>query len=263
MRQPWAGTAPGLVALITALLLVGIATSASQASAIATHATMTRPHAGDNANFPHRYRDYHNYPEMVAHIHAVAAAHPGSFVLFSIGKSYQGRDLWAAEVTSNVGSNVRKPEVMFDGLHHAIEALGGEMMIGILDLLANNYGRTTALGQRVTRVVNTRRIWIVFMVNPDGLQYTVTGGHLHYWRKNRQKNGHRTGIGVGTDLNRNYGYKWGCCGGSGDSPTNDDYRGSAPFSAPETARSVTSSRAGSSAGASRSECRPRSIRPAI
>ena len=45
----------------------------------------------------------------------------------------------------------------------------------------------------------------------------MTGGHLHYWRKNRQKNGHRTGIGIGTDLNRNYGYKWGCCGGSGES----------------------------------------------
>ena len=88
---------------------------------------------------------------MVAHIHAVAAAHPTIVRLFSIGKSYQGRDLWAAEVTSNVGSNQRKPEVLFDGVHHAIEALGGEMTIGILDLLANNYGKSTALGRRVTR----------------------------------------------------------------------------------------------------------------
>lgn len=215
-----------LPALAFALLLVCLVPGAGQAA-------MER-HAGPDANFPKRYSKYHNYPEMVAHIHAVAAAHPGIVRVFSIGKSYQGRDLWAAEVTSDVGGTERKPEVLFDGVHHAIEALGGEMMIGILDLLADNYGKTTSLGQRVTRVVDTRRVWIVFMVNPDGLQYTVSGGHLHYWRKNRQPNGHLTGIGVGTDLNRNYGYKWGCCGGSGASPTDDDYRGSAPFSAPET-----------------------------
>ncbi|BCU80786.1 hypothetical protein JIR001_05690 [Polycladomyces abyssicola] len=41
---------------------------------------------------------------------------------------------------------------------------------------------------------------------------------------------------VGTDLNRNYGYKWGCCGGSSGNPSIETYRGSAPFSAPETAR---------------------------
>ena len=177
---------------------------------------------------------YHDYPEMVAHIHAVAAAHPGIVRLFTIGKSYQGRDLWAAEVTSHVTGNQPKPEVLFDGLHHSNEYLSGEMTIGILDLLAKNYGAHTTLGRRVTQVVNTRRVWIVFMVNPDGLEYTLYGSSVRYWRKNRQPNGDLTGIGVGTDLNRNYAYKWGCCGGSGNSPKDDDYRGSAPFSAPET-----------------------------
>ncbi|MCG8347477.1 MAG: hypothetical protein MI924_06810, partial [Chloroflexales bacterium] len=41
---------------------------------------------------------------------------------------------------------------------------------------------------------------------------------------------------VGTDLNRNYGYRWGCCGGSSGSPSSDTYRGPSAFSAPETAR---------------------------
>jgi hypothetical protein len=39
---------------------------------------------------------------------------------------------------------------------------------------------------------------------------------------------------VGTDLNRNYEYKWGCCGGSSGSPSSRNYRGWKPFSAPET-----------------------------
>ena len=39
----------------------------------------------------------------------------------------------------------------------------GHMPIYILDLLANRYGGSSALGKRVTRLVDTRRIWIVFM----------------------------------------------------------------------------------------------------
>ena len=41
---------------------------------------------------------------------------------------------------------------------------------------------------------------------------------------------------IGTDLNRNYGYKWGCCGGSSGLPSSDTYRGASAFSAPETQR---------------------------
>lgn len=39
---------------------------------------------------------------------------------------------------------------------------------------------------------------------------------------------------MGTDLNRNYGYRWACCGGSSGDPASETYRGPAPFSAPET-----------------------------
>ncbi|MGW4150945.1 M14 family zinc carboxypeptidase, partial [Streptomyces albogriseolus] len=38
---------------------------------------------------------------------------------------------------------------------------------------------------------------------------------------------------VGTDLNRNWDYRWGCCGGSSGSTSSETYRGSAPESAPE------------------------------
>ena len=39
---------------------------------------------------------------------------------------------------------------------------------------------------------------------------------------------------VGTDLNRNWGYRWGCCGGSSGNPPSSTYRGASAFSAPET-----------------------------
>jgi hypothetical protein len=40
---------------------------------------------------------------------------------------------------------------------------------------------------------------------------------------------------VGTDLNRNYDYRWGCCGGSSGFEGDETYRGPSPDSAPEVA----------------------------
>jgi len=183
-------------------------------------------------NFPPADSLYHNYPEMVAHIHDVAAAHPDIVKLFNLGSSYLGRTIWAAKVSDNVAIDETEPEVLFDGLHHAAEYMSAEMTIYILNLLTSNYGGTGALGQRVTSLVNSREIWIVFMVNPDGFQYSLTGNPYRPWRKNRQPTPGSTY--VGTDLNRNYDFHWGCCGGSSPNPGNADYRGPHAFSAPET-----------------------------
>ena len=52
------------------------------------------------------------------------------------------------------------------------------------------------------------------------------------WRKNRRYNANGT---FGVDLNRNYGYKWGYDeNGSSSDPSSNVYRGTAPFSEPET-----------------------------
>lgn len=183
------------------------------------------------ADYPTRDARYHSYPEMVSHIKTVAARHPAIVRVFSIGNSHEGRKLWAAEISDNVGTDEGEPEILFDGLHHAREHLSAEMPIYILDLLTNQYGKKTDLGKRVTNLVKKRRTWIVFMVDPDGLQYDLTGNPYRSWRKNRQPTPGSSK--VGTDLNRNYGYRWGCCGGSSASPAAFDYRGPKAWSAPE------------------------------
>ena len=75
-------------------------------------------------------------------IHSVAAAHPNIVKLFSIGKSYKGRNLWAAKVSDHVNVDENEPEVMLDGLHHSREHLAGEQMISLFDLLTGKYGST-------------------------------------------------------------------------------------------------------------------------
>ncbi len=180
--------------------------------------------------FPSADAAYHDYAEMVAEIQQVAASHPDLVSVFSLGQSYEGRELWAAKISDNVGVDEDEPEVLFLGLHHAREHLTVEMTLYVLNLLAGKYGVDT----QITDLVNAREIYIIFNVNPDGGEYDIATGSYRSWRKNRQPN--QGSSYVGTDLNRNYGYKWGCCGGSSGSPFSETYRGSAPFSTPEMAR---------------------------
>ena len=178
--------------------------------------------------FPDGWKGYHSYPEMVDDIQAVAAAHPSIVRLFSIGDSYQGRKLWAAKISDNVWTDENEPEVLFDGLHHADEHMGLEMTLHILHWLADDYGSKA----RITHIVNTREIWIVFAMNPDGAQFDIRNGHFHYWRKNRQPTPGSSAI--GTDLNRNYSYRWGLAGLTSNNPEAITYHGPHAFSAPET-----------------------------
>jgi carboxypeptidase T len=184
------------------------------------------------ADFPARDSRYHNYAEMVADINAVEAAKPSIVWVFSIGKSYQGREIWMAKISDNVKADENEPEVLFDALHHAREHMTVEQALYLLHLLADNYNKDTT----VTNLVNNRETLIIFMLNPDGGEYDLTcgGAHAPYcaWRKNRQPN--CSGCQAGTDLNRNYGYRWACCGGSSGSTSSETYRGSSAFSATET-----------------------------
>ena len=61
-----------------------------------------------------RIKPYHNYAEMVHVIKAAQTAHPDIVKVFSIGKSYLGRDIWAVKVSDNVATDENEPEVMFD-----------------------------------------------------------------------------------------------------------------------------------------------------
>ena len=202
------------IAAVTLLLVAVVLSNAS-----ATRAAQPE--------FPTGYRAYHTYSEMVAEVRAVAAAHPDIVRLFSIGRSYEGRELWAAKVSDNAGQDEAEPEVLFDGNIHAREHITAEMTIYILHLLADGYGHSA----RITRLVNNREIFIIFMLNPDGALYDITGGRFHHWRKNRQPTPGSTYVGV--DLNRNFGWSWGCCGGSSGNPSRIDYRGPYAWSSPE------------------------------
>jgi carboxypeptidase T len=179
-------------------------------------------------DFPSRDAAYHNYAEMITEVNAIAARYPAIASKRVLGKTYQNRDIVAVKISDNVATDENEPEVLYDANHHAREHLTVEMAVYLLHLFADNY----ASDSRIRNIVNGREIWIVPSVNPDGAEYDVATGSYRSWRKNRQPNSGSSY--VGTDLNRNYGYRWGCCGGSSSNPSSETYRGPAAFSSPET-----------------------------
>ena len=181
-------------------------------------------------DFPAADSQYHNYAEMNSDINALVAAHPTIARKTSIGTSFEGRDMPIVKISDNVATDEDEPEILFNAHQHAREHLTVEMALYLIHQFVDLYGTDT----RITNLVNSREIWIVPDMNPDGGEYDIATGSYRSWRKNRQPNSGSSN--VGTDLNRNWSWQWGCCGGSSSSTGSETYRGTAPFSAPETQR---------------------------
>jgi carboxypeptidase T len=181
-------------------------------------------------DFPSADSGYHNYAEMSSQVQSTAASFPALVQRFTLGRSFQNRELWAVKISDNVASDEAEPEALFECGQHAREHLTIEMCLYLLREFTSRYSADT----RIRNLVNTREIYIVFNVNPDGSEYDIATGSYRSWRKNRQTNGGTTA--VGTDLNRNWSYQWGCCNGASSNPSSATYRGPSPFSATETQR---------------------------
>jgi hypothetical protein len=173
--------------------------------------------------------EYHTYPEVVSELSQIETDHSSIAKVFSLGTSYESRNIPGIKISDNVGTEESEPEIFICSLHHAREAATVEVAMYIINQLTDNYGSD----QTVTDLVNTREIYIVPIINPDGKVYDDSGGSYgsgRSWRKNRQP----CSGGIGTDPNRNYSYMWGGSGSSG-SCTSSTFRGYEPFDAPCTA----------------------------
>ncbi len=181
-------------------------------------------------DFPSADSGYHNYAEQNAVVDSTIAAYPALIRRQSIGASYEGRQLTTVKISDNVATDENEPEVLFTCQQHAREHLTPEMCLYIITELTSKY----ATDATIRTLVDTREVWVVVSMNPDGSEYDIATGSYRSWRKNRQPNSGSSA--VGTDLNRNWGYQWGCCGGSSGSTSSETYRGPSAFSAPETQR---------------------------
>ena len=130
---------------------------------------------------------YHDYAEMGAESRAPRPPTPSIVSRFSIGTSYEGRRSGRSKVSDNVGDRRGRAGGPVHANQHAREHLTVEMALYLLRELTSKY----ATDARITNLVNSREIWIVFDVNPDGAEYDIATGTYRSWRKNRQPNAAR------------------------------------------------------------------------
>ncbi len=177
---------------------------------------------------------YHTYPEMTILLKQLQTNHSDIMKVTSLGKTYQGRDIWGVKLSDNVElDEIEEPGVLLLGAHHGNEKPSFETLIYFIQYMVETYTLSNVDNDgdgtvnediidgldndgdglvdedpsedRVREVLDSREIYLVPMVNPDGVDANT--------RKNCAPNhgpfGLRNGItSYGVDLNRNYGYKW-------------------------------------------------------
>lgn len=167
-------------------------------------------------------QEYQNPEEVEQFLKTINSKYPNITHLESIGKSLEGRDIWALKISDNAQKNeTNEPAVLFNSMHHAREVMGPEVGLDIIDYLTTNYNSDS----KVTDWVNSTEIWVMPMFNVDGNNKMWSADSM--WRKNVRG-------GYGVDLNRNYPTGWNSCNGSSGWRSSQTYRGPNPASEPET-----------------------------
>ncbi len=164
--------------------------------------------------------------EILEIVQEAAETHPDIVTVVEIGRSLLNWPIYAVRISSAENADL-KPSILFNGMHHAREVMTPEVTTDIIRYLTKEYDNPDK--PEVKAWVDNLAIWIIPQVNPDG--NTIVWNEDNWWRKNARGDG--GGI-WGVDINRNYSYHWGHCGGSSSNPSAQDYRGPSAGSEPET-----------------------------
>lgn len=111
---------------------------------------------------------FYDQAELTSALKQLQAAYPELMELISIGKSYQGRDIWAAIINNKAtGPAERKPGFYIDGNIHGNEIQGTEVALYTIYYLLKNSGKL----EFVDRLLSDRAFYIVPTMNPDSRDY--------------------------------------------------------------------------------------------
>ena len=178
---------------------------------------------------------YRTVEETYATLMQMTNDYPALATLVDIGDSWDkitpggasGYDLFAL-VLSNKSRPGPKPRFLLVAEFHARELTTAETATRFAEELVAGYG----VDADITWILDYFEVHIVPMANPDGRKQAELG---QLWRKNTDNtNGCASSTSFGTDLNRNWSFRWGLDAGSSPSSCNETYRGPLAFSEPES-----------------------------
>lgn len=121
------------------------------------------------------FSEYYTYDKLTNYLHEVANAYPNLASLSSVGKSWEGRDIWALCLTdTSTGPAEHKPAIYIDGNIHAGEVTAAMVCLYTIHYLVCNYDSD----EEVTHLLKTRTFYILPRVNPDGAELYLTTPYL-------------------------------------------------------------------------------------
>lgn len=113
---------------------------------------------------------YYDHKELGEICERIAKAYPKLVKFTSIGKSYEGRDLWLLTVSnSEKGDPESKPAMYIDGNVHGNEIQGGEVALYTGWYLAEMFGHV----DWITELLNDKTFYIIPSINPDGRDHFI------------------------------------------------------------------------------------------
>ncbi len=176
---------------------------------------------------------YRTVEETYTTAENIVASYPDLATWIDIGDSWEksmglgGYDLMVLKIT-NTNVSGPKPKLFMMSSIHAREYTPAELNTRFAEFLTQQYD----LDPDVTWLLDYHEIHFLLQANPDGRKHAELGEN---WRKNTNQNycGPTSSF-RGADLNRNFQFQWGCCGGASSDECHTQYRGPSAASEPET-----------------------------
>ena len=108
-----------------------------------------------------RYNDHAGITDILKKI---VKAYPGLAKLESIGKSFEGRDLWCIAITDySKGDAAKKPGMYIDGNIHSNETQGSEFAMYTAWYLTENFNDN----KFIRELLSDKIFYIIPTINPD------------------------------------------------------------------------------------------------
>jgi len=123
-----------------------------------------------------RFDVFYRHDALTRLLSDYVAAHPQLVSLQSIGRSHEGRDIQVVVVTNTrTGADTDKPAFWVDGNIHAAELTASTACLYFLDWLVRGHGHD----ERITRLLDTRTIYLCPRLNPDGAELALAERPRH------------------------------------------------------------------------------------
>ena len=123
-----------------------------------------------------RFDVFYRHDDLTRLLQGYAQALPTLVEVRSIGKSHEGRDIWVVIITSKAtGADVDKPAFWVDGNIHAAELTASTACLFWLHKLVTGYAKDP----QVTQLLDTRVVYMVPRLNPDGAELALADRPRH------------------------------------------------------------------------------------